>query len=75
MEFEKDVEVPKHSHNSQFEVVLEGKVDYWQDGIKHTYAKGDRFFVPAGKEHSAYVYAGYTCVMFFNQKHRYSKKL
>jgi quercetin dioxygenase-like cupin family protein len=74
MEFEKDVEIPVHSHESQFEVVLEGKVDYFEDGHKHTYKKGDRFFVPNGKKHSAKIYAGYYSIVFFNQKDRYKKK-
>jgi quercetin dioxygenase-like cupin family protein len=29
MEFEKDIEIPEHSHESQWEIVLEGNVDYW----------------------------------------------
>ena len=74
MEFEKDVELPEHSHESQFEIVLEGKVDYFENSIKHTYKKGDSFFVPKGKKHSAKIYAGYTSVTFFNQKDRYKKK-
>jgi len=74
IEFENDVIVPEHSHESQWEIVLEGKVDYFEDGIKHTYKKGDRFFVQKGKKHSAKVYAGYSCIMFFNQKDRYKKK-
>jgi quercetin dioxygenase-like cupin family protein len=74
MEFEKDVEIPEHSHESQWEIVLEGKVDYFENGLKHTYKKGDRFFVPKGKKHSAKVYAGYTSITFFNQKNRYKKK-
>src|SRR5512137_381321 len=75
IEFEKDIEIPEHSHESQWEIVLEGKVDYWQDGKKHTYKKGDRFFVQSGKKHSARVFAGYSCIMFFNQIDRYKKKL
>ena len=74
MEFEKDIDMPEHSHASQFEVVLEGKVDYFEDGLKHTYKKGDRFFVPKDKKHSAKIYAGYTSIVFFNQKNRYKKK-
>jgi quercetin dioxygenase-like cupin family protein len=74
MEFKKDVEIPEHSHKSQWEIVLEGKVDYWENGKKTRYKKGDRFFVQSGKKHSAYVYAGYSCIMFFNQKDRYKKK-
>jgi len=75
MGFEKDTNVPEHSHENQWEIVLEGKVDYWEDEKKHTYKKGDRFFVQRGKKHSANVYAGYSCIMFFNQKDRYFKKL
>jgi quercetin dioxygenase-like cupin family protein len=74
MEFEKDTEVPEHSHESQWEIVLNGTVDYWEDGRKHTYKKGERFFVQKGKKHWAFVYAGYSCIMFFNQKDRYKKK-
>ena len=70
-EFKKTTNVPEHSHTSQWEVVLEGKVDYFEDGIKHTYKKGDRFFVKSRKKHSAKVYKGYACIMFFNQKDRY----
>jgi quercetin dioxygenase-like cupin family protein len=74
MEFEKDTDVPEHSHESQWEIVLEGKVDYCEDGNHHIYTKGDRFFVQSGKKHSAKVYAGYSCIMFFNQKDRYKIK-
>jgi len=75
MEFEKDVDIPEHSHESQWEIVLEGKVEYWEDRKKHTYTKGDRFFVQKGKKHAAHVYAGYCCIMFFDQKDRYQKKV
>ena len=74
MEFKKDAEIPEHSHESQWEIVLEGKVDYWEEGIKYTFKKGDRFFIPKGKKHSAHVFAGYASIVFFNQKERYKKK-
>jgi quercetin dioxygenase-like cupin family protein len=74
MEFTNDVDVPEHAHESQWEIVLEGKVDYCEDGKHHLYTKGDRFFVQQGKKHSAKVYAGYCCMMFFDQKDRYKKK-
>jgi hypothetical protein len=74
MEFRKDAKIPEHSHESQWEIVLEGKVDYWEDGVKYSYRKGDRFFIPTGKKHSAIVYAGYASIAFFNQKERYKKK-
>jgi quercetin dioxygenase-like cupin family protein len=74
MEFEKDVEIPEHSHDSQWEIVVAGKVDYYEGGVKHTYTKGDSFYIPKGTKHSAKVYAGYASVAFFNQKERYKKK-
>lgn len=74
MEFEKDVEIPEHSHDSQWEIVIAGKVDYYEGGVKHTYTKGDRFYIPKGTKHSAKIYAGYASVAFFNQKERYKKK-
>ncbi len=74
MEFEKDVEVTEHSHESQWEIVLDGKVDYFERKIKYTYKRGDRFYIPAGTKHSAKVYKGYAAMAFFNQKERYKKK-
>jgi quercetin dioxygenase-like cupin family protein len=74
MEFEKDVDLPEHSHESQWEVVVEGKVDLVVEGRKQTYSKGEKFFIPKGAKHSAKVYAGYSSVVFFNQKYRYKKK-
>ena len=74
MEFEKDVELPEHSHESQWEIVIEGKVDLVIEGVKQTYRKGDRFFISKEKKHSAKVYAGYASIVFFNQKERYIKK-
>jgi quercetin dioxygenase-like cupin family protein len=74
MEFEKDVDLPEHSHDSQLEIVLEGKVDLNLEGETYTYNKGDRFFIPKGVKHSARIYAGYSSIAFFNQKDRYKKK-
>ena len=74
MEFTKDVELSEHSHNSQWEIVLEGKVELWMNGIKQIFTKGDRFFIPNEVIHSARVYAGYVSIVFFNQRNRYKKK-
>ena len=73
LEFEKDVELPEHSHEAQWEYVLNGKVDLWVDGIKKTYKTGDTFFVPKDVRHSGKIFAGYSSVAFFNQKDRYKK--
>jgi len=75
MEFEKDVILPEHSHESQWEIVVEGKVDLIIEGIKRMYNKGERFFILKGVKHSAKVYAGYSSIAFFNQKERYKKKI
>ena len=74
MEFEKDAEIPEHSHESQWGVVLEGKIDLIIDGIKCQFKKGDRYFIPKGVNHSAFIYTGYSDCTFFNQKDRYMKK-
>ena len=75
MEFEKDVELPEHSHESQWGIVLEGRIDLTIDGTKHTYSKGDRYFIPEGVKHSARIYSGYKDITFFNQSDRYGIKL
>lgn len=74
MEFGEDVELPEHSHESQWGIILEGKIDLVVDGVKHTYSKGDRYFIPKGIRHSGKIYAGYADITFFNQKDRYKPK-
>jgi quercetin dioxygenase-like cupin family protein len=74
MEFEKDIELPEHSHDSQWEIVLEGKVDLVVEDNKKTFNKGERFFIHKGAKHSAKIYAGYTSIAFFNQKDRYQER-
>jgi quercetin dioxygenase-like cupin family protein len=74
MEFAADVEVPEHSHESQWGIVLEGRLDLTVDGVKRTYSKGDRYFLPKGAVHSAHIYSGYADITFFNQKDRYRPK-
>ena len=67
MGFEKDVSVPEHSHEEQWGIILEGKIDLVIDGILNTYSKGDRYLIPKGVKHSAKIYAGYASMEFFNQ--------
>ena len=74
MEFDKDVEIPEHSHESQWGVVLEGRIDLTIEGIERTYNKGDRVFIPAGARHSAKIHAGYSDISFFNEPNRYRQK-
>ena len=74
MEFSEDIEVPEHSHESQWGIVLGGKLDLTVDGVKRTYSKGENYFIPKGVKHGAKIYAGYADVTFFNQKDRYKAK-
>lgn len=74
VEFKKDADIPEHSHKSQWEAVIAGKVDYMGEGKKITYNKGDWFFIPNGQKHAAHVYAGYASIMFFNERERYKIK-
>lgn len=73
-EFHEDAEIPEHCHESHWSIVLEGKIDLTIDGVKKTYTKGDRFFIPKGARHSAKVHAGYSDITFFNEKERYKRK-
>jgi quercetin dioxygenase-like cupin family protein len=74
MEFAEDTPVPEHSHGSQWEIVLEGRVEVSVDGTKRVYSKGDRFYISKGVKHSAYVFAGYAAFAFFDQVDRYKAK-
>lgn len=74
MEFSEDVDLTEHSHASQVGIVLEGKIDLVIDGVKSTYQKGDRYFIPNGVKHSGKIYAGYADITFFNEKDRYNVK-
>lgn len=73
MEFANDVEVPEHSHESQWGAVLSGEIELTVEGIKSILLKGDTYFIPAGAKHSAKIKAGYKDITLFNQKDRYQK--
>ena len=74
MEFDEDVDLPEHVHESQFGIVLEGKIELWIDGQHNVFEKGDRYFIPAGVKHHGKIHSGYADVTFFNEKDRYNKK-
>lgn len=74
MEFTDDTDIPEHSHQSQWELILNGKVDLHTKGTTHTYHKGDTFYIEANQKHAAHVYKGYTSIAFFNEKSRYKTK-
>ena len=74
MQFSEDVDLPEHTHESQWGIVLEGKIDLVIDGVPHTFQKGDRYFIPKSVPHSGRIYAGYADITFFDQKDRYGVK-
>jgi quercetin dioxygenase-like cupin family protein len=74
MEFSEDADLPEHAHESQWGIVLEGRIDLVIAGEKHTFTKGDRYFIPKGTLHSGRIHAGYADMTFFNQADRYGVK-
>jgi quercetin dioxygenase-like cupin family protein len=74
MEFAEDVDLPEHSHESQWGVVLEGQIELIINGVKNTFKKGDRYFIPQGVVHSGKIFAGYADITFFNEAGRYKVK-
>jgi len=74
MQFSEDVDLPEHCHAAQVGMVLEGRIDLVIDGVKRTYAKGDRYHIPEGVKHSGRIHAGYADVTFFNEPGRYRTK-
>jgi len=74
MEFSENADVPTHSHNAQWTIVLAGKVDLTIEGIERTYTKGDQIFIPKDAKHSGKIHAGYADISFFDEKGRYKTK-
>jgi len=74
MEFSEDVDLPEHSHQAQWGVVLAGKIELVIDGVKRTFSKGQRYFIPAGVRHSGRIHAGYADITFFDAADRYKAK-
>ncbi len=74
MQFDKDVDLPEHSHAAQVDFVLSGKIEITIDGVKREYSKGDIYHIPENVEHSGKVNAGYAEITFFDEANRYKKK-
>ncbi len=74
MEFEKDAFVPEHKHEAQWGIVLEGETILEFEDKKLVLKKGDTYYIPKGKFHSAKIKAGYKDITLFDQKDRYKKK-
>ena len=73
MRFEKTVELPEHSHDAQWGIVLSGEIELEIDGEKKFYKKGDNYYIEKGISHKGKIFAGYSDITYFNQKDRYKK--
>ena len=74
MSFENDAEIPEHSHEAQWGVILAGEIEFIIDGKKCTFTKGDAYFIPKDVKHSVRIRKGYKDLTLFNQKERYKAK-
>ena len=74
MSFDKDAEVPEHSHEAQWGVVLDGEIELTIEGKKHILRRGDTYSIPRGVPHSARIKRGYKDLTLFDQKDRYKAK-
>lgn len=71
MAFDNDVHVPEHSHEAQWGVVLDGRMDLTIEGQTQILKRGDSYYVPKGAKHSSVIFRGYKDITLFNQKDRY----
>ena len=74
MSFAKDVELPEHTHQAQWGVVLSGRIQLTIDGDTQLYQHGDNYFIPAGVLHSGHIFAGYADITYFDEPQRYQPK-
>lgn len=74
MRFEKDADLPEHSHAAQVGFVLNGTIELTIGGMKNIYHKGDIYCIPEGVKHSGKIHAGYADITYFNQSDRYKEK-
>lgn len=74
MEFNRDAEIPEHSHNAQWGVVLDGEIELTIAGQPRTLKKGDTYYIDKDVRHSAKIKKGYKDLTLFDQKDRYKTK-
>jgi len=72
MELLEGIEVPEHSHEAQWGVVLDGEMELTVEDKKLTLKKGDTYYIPKGAVHTAKIKRGYKDVTVFDQPDRYT---
>jgi len=73
-EIEPSAEVPEHSHNAQWGIVVEGEIELTIEGKTKVYRKGDEYFIPSQAKHSARFPIRCRVIDFFEEKARYQPK-
>jgi quercetin dioxygenase-like cupin family protein len=74
MSFDRDADVPEHSHEAQWGVVLDGEIELTIGGNTQVFKRGDTYSIPKGVPHSAKIKRGYKDLTLFDQKDRYRAK-
>ena len=74
-EIESSAEVPEHSHNTQWGIVVDGEMELTIDGKAKVYRKGDQYFIPVQAKHSAKFLTKCRIIDFFTDKTRFKPKL
>lgn len=70
-EFTKDVDVPQHSHGSQFGIVLGGKLTVTCPTRSFTLEAGDSYAIESGELHAAQIAKGTILLELFEDADRY----
>ncbi|VBB45692.1 conserved hypothetical protein [uncultured Paludibacter sp.] len=73
MEFSEDAEVPTHSHNAQWGVVLDGEMELTINGEVKLLKKGDSYYIDKDVPHSAKISKGFKDLTLFDQSDRYKE--
>lgn len=66
--------IPPHAHCAQWGMVIGGEMALTIGGETKTYRKGDRYFIPAGVEHSAVFPTRVQVMDVFDAPDRYRAK-
>jgi len=74
-EIESSAEVPEHSHNAQWGIIVEGEMELAIEGKPKVYRKGDEYFIPAQAKHSAKFLTKCRIIDFFSESSRFKAKL
>jgi quercetin dioxygenase-like cupin family protein len=68
-------EIPPHSHQAQWGVLLEGEAEMTIGGQTQTFRRGDSYFIPAGAVHSIRALSPMKALDFFDEPGRYKAKI